>query len=103
MKKFPKKLKLSGYDWKLIYTQNKKKPSGGEFSYLTKTIKVNDRNGEGFAMLLHEIVEAVLVDNFVRFTGCEGSQEYNFVFNHTQFAKIINDIYQVLNDNKLLK
>lgn len=98
-----KKLKLFGHDWKLIETSDKTKEAGGSFNWSDKTIKINNRYGERNTILLHEIIEAVLVHNLVRYYGNEGNTEYHFFFNHTQFTKIVQDIYQALADNKLLK
>lgn len=99
----PKKLKLHGYDWKFIVTKDQNEQAGGSFDWKTKTIKINDKYGEYKVILLHEIIESVLVHNLVRYYGNEGNQEYRFIFNHTEFTKIICDIYQALEDNKLLK
>lgn len=98
-----KKLRLFGYDWKLKIFIDNKKENGGDFSFNKKTITINDRYGEAEVILLHEIIEAIMVQNLVRYYGNEGNTEFRFMFNHTQFVGIVYDIYQALKDNDLLK
>ena len=96
-------LRLFGYDWKLIVNSNEcNMNEGGSFSWKDKTIKINNKYGEGKSILLHEIIEAILIYNMARYYGNEGNQEYHFFFNHTQFTKIVCDIYTALKDNKLI-
>lgn len=100
--KIPKKINMLGHEWKVKVIKDKSKDARGSFDWKTKLIIVNDKYGEKEMIFLHEIIEAILLDNFVRFYGQEGNMEYHFFFNHTKFAKIIKDIYQVLKDNKLI-
>jgi len=102
MKKIPKKLRMLGYDWKVDISKDKTKDNGGTFSWANKLITINDKYGEEEVILLHEIIEAIMVHNLVRYYSNEGNAEYSFHFNHTQFCKIVYDIYIVLKDNKLL-
>ena len=39
--------------------------------------------------LVHELMEMGFVLNLCRFVGCEGSQEFHFMFNHSQFSTVI--------------
>lgn len=100
--KIPKKIRFSGYNWKVILTKDKNKDNGGSFSWKTKTININDRYDEAEIILFHEVIEAILTENLVRYYGNEGNTEYKFIFNHTEFCKIVKDIYQVFKDNKFI-
>jgi hypothetical protein len=97
---YPKKLKMFGYVWKVIISKDERKEHGGNFKWDNRTITINDRYGEWKAILLHEIIEAVLVHNLSRYYGNEGNTEYHFFFNHTQFVKIAYDLFQVLEENE---
>jgi hypothetical protein len=101
--KIPKKIKMFGYEWKVIIGIDKNKDGGGLFNWTKKIIKINRRYGDQDIILLHEIIEAILLENLVRYYGNEGNTEYKFIFNHTEFCKIVKDIYQILKDNDLLK
>lgn len=102
MKKI-KEIKMFGEVWKVNVKKNNNKDAGGDFSFSKKTITINDRFGEFEMILLHEILEAILLNNFCRFYGQEGNMEYRFFFNHTDYSKIVCDFTQVLKDNNLLK
>ena len=95
-----RKIRLFGFDWKLIETKDEKEEQGGSFTWKTKTIKINDLYGENKMILLHEVLEAIMVHNLVRFYGQEKAIEYQFYFNHTQFSKIVFDLAQTMMDNK---
>ena len=101
--KIPNKIKMFGYDWKVKVTKDKSKDGGGDFSWSKKIITINNRWDDGQSILLHEIIEAILVENLLRYYGNEGNQEFKFIFNHTEFTKLIKDIFQVLKENNLLK
>ena len=89
---------MFGYDWKIIKTKEK----DGEFYFKDHTIKVGTFYGEEEEIFIHEILEAILVQNHFRFYGQEGSMEYQFVFNHTGLCKIHRELFKVLKDNKLI-
>jgi hypothetical protein len=101
--RIPKKIKILGYTWKVLLTKNYNKDGGGSFNWRKKTIKINDKYGESEAILLHEIVEAIMLHNLVRYYGNEGNSEFRFMFNHTEFCKIVYDLFAVLKENNLLK
>lgn len=92
-------LKLFGYNWKIKKGFG---DAGGSFDWVKKTMLINDKYGDYETILLHEIIEAILLENLTRYYGQEGNTEYHFFFNHTQFTKIIKDIYQALKDNKII-
>ena len=100
--KIPKTIKFSGYNWKVKLIKDKNKDGGGSFTWDDKEIIINDRYGERECIFLHELIEALLVENLVRYYGNEGNTEYKFIFNHTEFTKIIKDLFKVLKDNKLI-
>lgn len=97
--KIPKKIRMLGYDWKVILN---KKESGGSFDWNTKIIEVGSKYGEHEPIFLHEIMEALMTDMYMRYRGTESNQEYVFHFNHTDFCKFHKALYQVLSDNKLI-
>ncbi len=99
----PKTLKIFGDTWKVTTYKNRNKDAGGSFSFEKKEIKINDRFKEFENILIHEILEAILLKNFCRFYGQEGSMEYHFFFTHTDFTKVAEMLAQVLKDNNLLK
>jgi hypothetical protein len=98
--KIPKKLKLFGYTWKVIYNPRE---SEGSFDWKTKVIKIGGGYGEQEAVFFHEIMEAIFVHLLLRFYGNEKSQEFQFHFNHTDFTKYVQTFYQALKDNKIIK
>ncbi len=60
------------------------------FDFRTKTLKIPAT--DYYYFMLHELMEMGMVLNLCRFKGCEGSQEYLFVFNHSQFSVLIEII-----------
>jgi hypothetical protein len=99
--KIPKKLKIFGDTWKVVFKKDDGKDAGGSFSFKTKTIKINDRFGETENIIIHELLEAILLKNYCRFYGQEGAMEYVFHFNHTQFAIVAQQLAEILKNNKL--
>lgn len=95
--KIPKKIKMFGYDWKVVQDEK----NGGAYTWETFTIRINKKFAE--EILLHEILEAIITKLGYRFYGQENSMEYIFHFNHTGLIQIHKEFYQILNDNKLLK
>lgn len=93
---------MFGYEWSVSVTHNKNEKGEGSFTWSEREIKINDPWGQAEAIFLHEMIEAILVENLVRYYGQEGNTEYHFFFNHTQFTKIVADIFQALKDNKLI-
>lgn len=100
--RIPKTINMFGHKYKLNIIHDKNRPHGGSFNWTTREIKINDRYHEVDQILLHEILEATLCENLVRYYGNEGNTEYKFIFNHTEFTKIVTHFYQVLKDNKLI-
>ncbi len=101
--KIPKTIKISGYNFKVIVENNNTKDGGGSFSWSKKEIRINDRWDDKEITFFHEVIEAILVENLVRYYGNEGATEYKFMFNHTEFCKIVKDIYQILENNHFLR
>jgi hypothetical protein len=98
-----KSVKMFGDEWKVIRYKDDNKEAGGSFDFSKKTIKVNDRYGEFENIIIHEILEAVLLNNYCRFYGQEGSMEYVFHFDHTKFAIVAKQLSEILKANNLLK
>ncbi len=60
------------------------------FDLRTKTLEIPAT--DYYYFMLHELMEMGMVLNLCRFKGCEGSQEYLFVLNHSQFSVLIEII-----------
>ena len=97
--KIPKTIKLLGYDFKVIV---KKNLEGGKFSWSKREIEIGDKFLEKEEALLHELFEAIMVKRLNRYYTNEGGAEFIFIFNHTQFCRLMNDFYLVLKENNLL-
>lgn len=100
--KIPKTLKIFGDTWKIkIVGQNKDGNNGSSFSFTKKEIELYKGHKE--IGLLHEILEAILVKNYARFYGQEANMEYMFIMSHTDFARVAEQLAEVLKANNLLK
>ncbi len=96
--KIPKKLKMFGYDWKVI--RSKDINSYASYDWVKFEIKVPEHYKE--EEFLHEIMEAILTHLQYRYAGIEGGMEYKFIFDHTGLCQFHKIFYQVLKDNKLI-
>lgn len=98
--RIPKKLKYRG----VVYdVKQEKLEFGGEFRYEDQVIEIGkkhspDRKG---IVLIHEIMEMILMDNYARFFPEEGQAPPMFMFDHTKLCTIADDLYAVLRENKL--
>jgi len=97
--KFPKSILICGVNYKVVFD---KKVLGGEFYWAKHLIKIEKGldNERKFAILLHEICEAIMVENFMRFQKCiDGPMhngDYLFVFNHDNFEIFTNFLAGIL-------
>lgn len=98
--RIPKKIKLLGYIFKIKIVKDLE---GGKFSWSKKQIEIGNKFLEKEEAFLHEIFEAIMVKRLNRYYTNEDGAEFIFIFNHTQFCRLMTDFYQVLKDNKLLK
>jgi hypothetical protein len=96
--RIPDKVKLFGYEWKVIKS---KKFNESSYTWETKTIKISLRYNESFDNFMHEILEAILVYFEYRFYPQREPQELMFIFNHTQMHLIAKEISRFLRENKL--
>ena len=95
--KIPKKLKIFGYEWKIVLDDK----DGGAYKWETKTIRMNKQfAGE---ILIHELLEMIMVNSMYRFYPQENSMEYIFHFDHSGLVRIHKELFKILSDNKLLK
>lgn len=99
--KIPKKLRLFGNDWRVIIKKYKSGNEVNDFSFNTKTIRLGGIDKD--EAFFHELLEAILLNNYNRYYGQEGSMEYVFFFNHTDLCKIVKKLTDSLKDNNLLK
>lgn len=97
--RIPKTIKMFGFDWKVIID---KKSEGGSLKWEEKEIKLGDRCGEAENIFLHEIMEAILLSHLHRYYTNDATSEYQFIFNHSEFVKIINHFYQIIKDNRII-
>ena len=97
--KIPKKIRMFGFNWKVEVDKNKE---GGEYIWKTKKIIVGSKYREQDKALFHEIMEAVLVDEYVRYYTNEGNSPYVFILNHDKFCIFVKRFYEILKDNKII-
>ena len=98
--KIPKTLKLFGDTWKVkIVGKNKQGNWGSSFSFTTKIIEVASRHKE--TSLIHEILEMLMLKNYARYYGQEDNMEYMFIMSHTDFARVAEQLAEILKENKL--
>ena len=98
--KIPKTIKYLGYTFKVKIVKGLE---GGKFSWMKKEIEIGDKFLEREETFLHELFEAVMVKRLVRYYTNEDGAEFMFIFNHTQFCRLMADFWQILKDNNLLK
>jgi hypothetical protein len=96
--RIPNKIRMFGYDWKIKKTGK----DGGDVTWSNRTISVGTKYKEQEAILLHEIIEAILMELHFRFYGQESNMEYQFHFSHEGLCKFHKMLFQVLKDNKLI-
>ena len=94
-----KKIRYKGKDYRVVRV----KEFGGAYSYESQTITVGSKGSPELQqdVLLHEIMEMILMDNYTRYHGEEGAMNPLFVFDHTTFCKVAEDLSGVLRDNKI--
>lgn len=91
-----KKLRMFGYDWKVTHEK-----AGGSFSFGTRVMNVPKDNCEPFNYLLHEIMEATMVQLYYRYEGVEAGQPYMFIMDHAGLTRVADVVAQIILDNKL--
>jgi hypothetical protein len=100
--KIPKTLKIFGDEWKIkIVGKNKDGNNGSSFSFTKKYIEIYKGHQE--IGLIHEILEAIMVKNYARYYGQENNMEYMFIMSHTDFARVAEQLAEILKENELLK
>jgi len=102
--KFPKYILIGGVKYKVVFDL---KVRGGEFYWGKHLIKVEKglSNERQFVILLHEICEAIMVENFMRYQKCIDGQihngDYIFNFQHDAFeifsSALAGILYPLLN------
>lgn len=96
--KIPKSLIIGGVKWKIIFD---KKVSGGELYWYEKEIKIDKGYPEErkFQVLIHEICEAIMVNNIMRFRKWPHGNhngDYLFSFDHDRFEIFTNELAGIL-------
>jgi len=101
--KFPKSVLIAGVKYKVIFD---KRIKGGEFYWTNHLIKVEAglSNERQWSILLHEICECIMVENFMRYQKCIDGQTHNgdylFCFNHDTFEVFTSTLAGILYDIK---
>jgi len=101
--KIPNRLKIGGYTFRVKLTNDPKLDHGGGVYWKDKIITINDRYNEAEAILMHEILESILVEFNARYYTNDGTKDYRFLFTHSEFIQIAQQLWQVLKENKLLR
>ena len=97
--KFPNSIRIYGVNYKVEFNE---KVRGGEFYWRKHLIRIEKglSNERKFTILLHEICEIIMVENFMRFQKCleevERNTDYIFNFNHDQFEIFTNELSGIL-------
>lgn len=97
--KIPKLVLIGGVNYKVIFD---KKVKGGEFWWGKHLIKIEKglSSERQFAIFIHEICEAIMVDNFMRFQKCIDGDihngDYLFNFKHDAFEIFTSTLAGIL-------
>jgi len=79
-----KRLKVSSYDFKVVWT---KEHNGGYFSFLERVIEIGVKGGHTetiFMIICHELMEICAVEMNVRLSRPDVGDDYIFVYDHRQ-------------------
>lgn len=96
--RFPKTIIIGGIKWKLVFDP---KTSGGEFYWGKHLIKINKKYSDErkFNILIHEVAEAILVNNLMRYQKCLSeiyNGDYLFSFDHDEFGIFTNELAGII-------
>lgn len=96
--RLPKTLILGGVKWKIVI---KKGVRGGAFYWHEHRIEIDKSHSSErrFQVLIHEIVEAILVNNTMRYSKCIAEAhngDYLFSFGHDRFEIFTDELAGVL-------
>lgn len=85
--KVPKSLIICGIKWKIVFDR---KTSGGKFYWGKHLIEIDGRYSDDrkFEVLIHEIIEAIMVSNTMRYEKSlmePANGDYLFSFDHDRF------------------
>jgi len=96
--KFPKSLIIGGVKWKIVLD---KKTRGGVFYWGKHLIKIDKTYSweRRVQVLIHEICEAIMVNNMMRFQKSlseVANGDYLFSFNHDQFEIFTDELAGIM-------
>ncbi len=96
--RFPKHLIIGGVKWKIVFD---KKTEGGEFYWGKHLIKIDRTYSDErrFQVLIHEISEAIMVNNMMRFQKSlseVNNGDYLFSFDHDRFEIFTDELAGIL-------
>jgi len=105
MIKFPKTLIIGGVKWSIVFD---KKIQGGSFYWHEHIIKIDKSYADErrFQVLIHEIVEAIMVNNAMRFQlnlTAISNGDYRFSFDHGQFEIFTDELAGILKQFMVVK
>ena len=95
---FPKSLIIGGVKWAIIFD---KKTKGGAFYWHVHKIKIDKSYSaeRRFQVLIHEVCEAIIVNNIMRFQKSLSEANnggYLFSFDHDRFEIFTDELAGVL-------
>lgn len=96
--KFPKFLVIGGVKWEILFD---KKTRGGAFFWRDHKIMIDDSYffERRFQVLIHEICEAIMVNNVMRYQkGLSevGNGDYLFSFDHDRFEIFTDELAGII-------
>jgi len=90
---------IGGVKWTITL---EKKRQGGHFAWGSHKIEIekNISKERQFNILMHEVIEAIMVNNYMRFAKCLDTElhngDYLFCFDHERFDIFVEELSGVL-------
>lgn len=96
--KFPKSLIIGVVKWDIVFSN---KTNGGEFYWYNHKIKIDKGYSQErkFQVLIHEIIEAVMINNVMRYSknfSKVSNGNYLFSFDHDRFEIFTDELAGIL-------
>lgn len=98
--RWPKQVTIGGVPWRIVFDT---KVKGGEFRWRNHTIKIQADYSDArkWLVLIHEITEAILVNNGMRFSpdfDQVHNGDYLYSFNHKEFEILTDELSGILRE-----
>lgn len=83
-----KKLRINSIEFNIVWDNSH---SGGSFSYGGRVINIGTKTDQSriFQIISHELMEICSCEMFVRFNRLDVDSDYVFVYDHRQFATMM--------------